>query len=172
MQDVRLAGIGDTDELRIDPHFFDLLAEVKDLNDHLKIAHPVAEPFFSYIRNGENLPAAAYIRDDETTDVYYASVGALSQFVLRADACIPLKAGPHFHERSIARIRTNCNEVLVTRSGTPGIAWSSALSPQDDISIIPSGFLIRLGCDPSYYRPGYVVAVLNHPLWRLWSSAF
>jgi hypothetical protein len=167
-----LMHIGDTDELRIDPHFSELLAEVKDLADNLTKAHPLAEPFFPYIRNGENLPAVAYIRDGQSTNIYYASVGALSQFVLRPEACIPLKTGPYLEERSVAHVRTTRNEVLLTRSGTPGIAWTADLAPQDEISIIPSGFLIRLGCDPSYYKSGYVAAILNHPLWRLWSSAF
>src|SRR3984893_9730170 len=164
-----LSSIGHTDELRIDPHYFELVAHVSTLKDHLISAHPIAEPFFSYIRNGENLPAIAYIRDGEPTDILYASVGALSQFALRLDACIPLKS---LEGNAVQRMKTNRAEVLLTRSGTPGIAWSMDLPPENAYSIIPSGFLIRIGCNHEYFIPSYVTAILNHPLWRLWTSAF
>ena len=63
------------------------------------------------------------------------------------------------------------NDVLMTRSGSPGIAWPGSSITPDERTVIPSGFTIKISCDNTVYDSGYVAAVLNHPAWRVWTSS-
>ncbi|UEM18440.1 hypothetical protein JL100_015015 [Skermanella mucosa] len=171
-----LTQVSETNELRIDYHFRELTSAVSKVVFGIAQGYPLAEPFFLRVANGENLPASTYAREDEGSSLLYASVGALSQFVLRPDACTPLRDGARGVDAGfVENVKCKPNEVLLTRSGTPGIAWTSSfwnMAEEGVDALIPSGFLIRLACNEDYFYPGFVSAILNHPTWRLWSSGF
>lgn len=124
-------------------------------------------------RNGENIPAASYADGLEDAGALYLSVGALSQFALRMESLTPLLTSGDQITNAPARfkvseLRLSDKEVLLTRSGTPGIAWPGRLAPAG-LPIIPSGFLIRLRIND--FDTVALAALLNHPVWRLHSLA-
>ncbi len=75
MHSVTLPLIAGTEELRIDPHFFGLRSFVDALSNGISEGHPIAEPFFTKIRNGENLAASLYIRDEQPTSTFFNRLG-------------------------------------------------------------------------------------------------
>ena len=133
---------------------------------------PMAAESLDGIGNGTNLPASTYADDFPDASALYASVKSLSQFALRESSCIPLLADNgrlHKSEVKVEDVAVSAAEVLLTRSGTPGIAWPAALSV-GELPVIPSGFIIRLQVNEAW-NPVYVASVLNHPCWRLLSLA-
>lgn len=175
MLSVSLKTVASAGDIRLDPHHFILRQKVYDLIGGIKDGYHLKSPCVEKMRNGENLPASTYINDDEPSDILYASVGALSQFALRPEGCIPLRLDERFLTAGdIKSSRCGANEILITRSGTPGIAWTPAVERRSEVlasDIIPSGFLIRFHPNPNLVRSGYITAILNHPLWRLWTSS-
>ncbi len=169
---IRLGDVASTAELRIDPHFFTLSDTVRDIFAGLDHAVALRAPLVQ-VRNGLNLPENAYDLEAEDAEYRYASVGAISQFSLRADRCVPLRAPDQYsYKTPLSEAGVGSNDVLVTRSGTPGIAWPFAAEPPEDATIIASGFIIRLTViDCSVIDPVFIAAILNHPVWRVQTSA-
>jgi hypothetical protein len=170
-QQIRLATIADAADLRLDPHHYLLYASVKEVVEGIQPAMTLAPPLVTSIQNGINLPQAAYAAD-EASDYLYASVGAFSQFVFQPGRSQPLKPPDTFRypillEQGVPQP----DEVWVTRSGTPGIAWAAQWAPDPGPRIVPSGFLIRLRLDADLISPTYLAAILNHPIWRVWSAS-
>jgi len=121
--------------------------------------------------NGPNIPASSYADELEDAGALYVSVGALSQFALRTESSTPLLTIGDRISRTrykLSDVSTSNDEVLLTRSGTPGIAWPGCLAP-DGLPIIPSGFVIRLRVEN--FNTVTLSALLNHPVWRLRSLA-
>jgi len=168
---ITLRDVGGTADLRLDAHYFELENAISPLSTGIAAGIRIAPPVFPEVKNGENLAAMAYVRDDEETDFSYISVGAISQYALRLSESAYLKPpGQHTYSPPLNQVACRRNEVLVTRSGTPGIAW-----PVEDLYtpnrlLIPSGFLIRVLCPTDRIIPSYLAAVLNHPAWRIWSA--
>jgi hypothetical protein len=174
MLTVSLSDVARTTDLRIDPHHYDLAARLDGFIDQMKDEAALTWPRVSQVSNGENLPASLYLQDGTTSDVLYASVGAISQFALRPSSCVSLRSDAEgLSDETVTELSARPNEIWITRSGTPGIAWPVLAMPEalTDSRIIPSGFLIRLTCDTSMLEPAYVAAVMNHPVWRVWSSS-
>lgn len=174
---VTLSQVGHSGDLRLDPHYHLLTPVVASLQHGITRGWRITPPQFPRISNGLNLPQTAYqLEQAEAEDVQpylYASVGALSLYALRAERCTPLQSPERYKYRdSIDAAAAQPNEVLITRSGTPGIAWPAGILKANGPKIIPSGFVIRVQCDPQHLLPEYLAAVLNHPLWRVWSSSF
>lgn len=163
--------IGDSGGVRLDPRFHVRRALVSPF--FLALAH--AAPLGTMVagaRNGLNLPRVAYADVDAAGEGLYASVSALSSFVLREKACAGLLTdeggGIVGTSLSIEDVKASENELLVTRSGTPGIAWPASMTPEG-VKLVPSGFLIRVSMARNY-SAAYTAAVLNHPAWRLLTS--
>lgn len=117
------------------------------------------------VMNGVNLPAAAYA--DEASDssgFRYVSVGALSSGVLQSELSVPLRAT---YDESVRNLCVRDDELLVTRSGTPGIAWSPQSQTIVNSLLVPSGFMIRLQLNTQLVDPTFVSAIINHPSWQL-----
>jgi hypothetical protein len=121
------------------------------------------------IANGLNLPSSTYAETVDDAEAHYASVAALSQFYFREDACTPLLGlgdGRLTARVRIDEVAVRPNELLLTRSGTPGIASSAEIiGDRSEIPVIPSGFLMRITLRTM--NATYVAAIVNHPLWRL-----
>ena len=117
---------------------------------------------------------ASYSRQDEEPEGLYVSVGEISRFVLRPSEAAGLRFGlDGISESQATSLACKAEDVLITRSGTPGIAWAfeSASGLDPDVPVVPSGFMIRIRCDPDHLSPTFVAAILNHPAWRVWTSA-
>jgi len=118
------------------------------------------------LRNGTNVPKAAYDDPESESSTIYASVGAFSSFFLREPATTPLRV---IDDRIVGTshrvesVKTSVDELLITRSGTPGIAWTG--SAANEREVIPSGFMMRGRADSEDWAT-YLTAVLNHPVWR------
>jgi hypothetical protein len=124
------------------------------------------------VANGVNLPASLYADDLTEATALYASVTSLSQFALREASCVPLVIPERFlvgNKLTVEQASAQRQEVLLTRSGTPGIAWPATLAPEG-LPVIPSGFLIRLLLAKGF-DPIALAAILNHPCWRLLTLA-
>jgi hypothetical protein len=159
------ADIAGTPEARLDPHHFVLRRRIEPING-VSDGTPVAAPDFS-LANGANLAQRLYQQEDSAdgSSQLYASVAAISQFTFRIDACQPLVPDAVGEDLALRP-----DEILITRSGTPGIAWSAAQSPAD-LVVIPSGFLIRVRLLDENLLSGYVAGILNHPVWRVWTAS-
>lgn len=153
-------------ELRLDPHYFVLSRHVSELKTDPS-GIPLTAPTFE-VRNGINLGAQTYDVEQSDSGFRYASVAAISQFALRPEQSTPLKEAPDAADPT--KISARADELWLTRSGTPGIAWPARLAPTDQLWY-PSGFLIRIRSVTATCRPDYVTAILNHPLWRVWSAS-
>lgn len=95
-----------------------------------------------------------------------------SRGVLRVDRCTGLKGKDRYaYVVDPESAQVSADEVLITRSGTPGIAWAPCLQATPDVPLLPSGFVIRVSCLGSRITPAYLCAILNHPLWRVSTSA-
>jgi hypothetical protein len=167
---VSMSMVAERRDLRIDPHFYSLYSSVSTIAEGVSHYVTVDSPHFR-VKNGLNLPQAAYA--EEESDLLYASVGALSLFALRPDRCTPLRSPEAFaYSVDLDSERVDAEDVLITRSGTPGIAWAHEAQPQtDDVIVVPSGFVISVRVPAGDFSPSYLAAVLNHPAWRVWSSA-
>jgi hypothetical protein len=155
---------------RFDVRYHSLAELVSPFLDGVKDCQPL-DSCVSRSGNGANIPASSYADELEDAGALYVSVGALSQFALRPANCTPLLTsgdrvkGTRLKLENVATAKT---EVLLTRSGTPGIAWPGCLAP-DGLPTIPSGFLIRLAV--TNWDTVGLSAILNHPVWRLRSLA-
>ncbi len=169
---ISAAELCESDFVRLDPRFYDLFDVAKKVMDGLVDPVPLAEPLISF-SNGPNLPASAYADPDEDVGAHYASVSPFALFSFRVNNCIPLRAQEDGTVAGLRRppdeLRLLPTDVAITRSATPGIAWPGALAPAD-IPVIPSGFIIRGRCS-DLLNPAYLSAILNHPLWRMLSTA-
>jgi hypothetical protein len=167
---VALTEVGTTRELRIDSHFHLLSAKVSPLVHGVRKGCFINRPTFATVENGKNIPRQAYDITLDDPEFLYVSVGSLSQFAIQLDAAVPLKSPKVFvYDFSLSESAFKRTEVLLTRSGTPGIAWADRNNGNDP-KIIPSGFVIRIDCDKSGFDPVYLAAILDHPAWRVWSS--
>ena len=168
---VDLQQIGKTTELRIDAHYFSLLDPIQKITQTIIEKIPLTAPPFGRIQNGINLPETAYEIDQDDPAYRYVSVGAISQFALRPDRATPLRSPDDYaYEVDLQSIACREDEVLLTRSGTPGVAWPVTSNIGEGPCLIPSGFVIRAQCPPGILDAHYVAAVLNHPVWRVWSA--
>lgn len=159
---------------RLDPHYFALFPRIAAIVDG--IVDPVRlEPPAVLVANGLNLPEAAYDYAADDPPYRYASVTAISQYSFRTDRAVPLKDPDSFtYKTSLADAAVGPLDVLVTRSNAiaPGVAWPAAEAwAEGGPGIVPSGFVIRLKVDPNRLDPFYAAAVLNHPVWRMWTAA-
>jgi restriction endonuclease S subunit len=171
MLPVSLAGVSNTAELRVDPHFFVEMLPIEPLKLGISEGIPIAPPYVASVTNGVNIPESAYDLTNEAPSLVYASVAAISQFAFRIDRCVPLHdPKQHDYGFDLQSSASRSSEVLVSRSGTPGIACAAVAIP-DDLVAIPSGFVIRIDCTEEILLPTYLAAVLNHPAWRLWSAS-
>lgn len=156
---------------RLDVRYHSSASLISPYFDGLRrTGQPLAE-LISSAGNGPNIPASSYADDLDDAGALYVSVGALSQFALRAESATPLLTSENQVSGTRYRlpdVRTTDDEVLLTRSGTPGIAWPGSLAPEA-LPIIPSGFVIRLRVED--FDTVALSAVLNHPVWRLRSLA-
>lgn len=155
---------------RLDVRYHMLAELVNPFLDGVKDCQPL-DFFVSRSSNGANIPASSYADELEDAGALYVSVGALSQFALRPTNCTPLlTVGDHVKgtRLNLDDVATGKNEILLTRSGTPGIAWPGCLAPKGLLTI-PSGFLIRLAV--THWDTVGLSAILNHPVWRLRSLA-
>ncbi len=170
-QSIRLATVAAAADVRLDPHHYTLYERAKDLATGMLAPLPLREPLLHGARNGINLPQEAYATE-HSDDYLYASVAAFSQFAFRPDRCQALRPPESFaYGPDIAKERCMPEELIITRSGTPGIAWAGSLAPEPLSVIVPSGFVIRAKVRTSVATPVYVAAVLNHPAWRIWSAS-
>lgn len=168
---VGLAAIAEGGEARLDPHHYGLLAGVKELVEGFVDSMPLKEPLISSVRNGVNLPQTAYAAD-EAGDYLYASVGSFSMFAFQPNRCQLLKSSDNFsYSVPLDQEVLEPDELVITRSGTPGIAWAVRFGPETELRIVPSGFMIRFRSGPAVASPAYIAAILNHPVWRVWSAA-
>ncbi|WP_218122146.1 hypothetical protein [Arthrobacter sp. ov407] len=131
------------------------------------------ETLVRQMSNGSNLPATYYCDDVEDAEALYVSVASLSQFLLdeeRSQAIrIPgKKSGAG--SKQLASLAAAANEVLITRSGTPGIAYPCSASEDGSLPVVPSGFLVRLSLQEGV-DAHYMAAILNHPIWRITTTA-
>lgn len=164
-----------TPALRLDPRHFHLMAKVKPFFDCLVDAQRLGDVVQAF-NNGPNLPSEAYAIDepgDDSEAILYASVAAFSMFAFRPENAIRLESdarGEVLGLRDAGAARLTESDVAITRSAVPGISWPGALVPAGSV-IVPSGFVIRAriaeGVDPLA-----VAAVLNHPCWRVLTTAF
>lgn len=155
---------------RLDVRYHTLSAVVRPILDAIRSAVPMSS-IVTTANNGVNLPASAYADDVGDADALYLSVGAMSQFALRSDACTPLLAADGVLKGtrlSLRDVSTADDELLITRSGTPGIAWPGSCS-SGELLTVPSGFVIR--AKVREWDTVALAAVLNHPVWRLNSLA-
>lgn len=175
MRMVSAAQLLSSADFRIDPHYYALRGRVDPLLAALAAPRPLNHEVLESVGNGLNVGAGIYTREDEDAGALYASVGAVSSYVLQPAACTGLRIGDGgLPEVEAAAQAASTLDVLITRSGTPGIAWTLAAdsSAQDAAQrIIPSGFMIRLRCRRDELLPEYLSAILNHPVWRVWTSA-
>jgi hypothetical protein len=168
---IALTTVAEGTEARLDPHYYCLFTGVKEIVEGFSDAMPLTEPLIDSVRNGVNLPQAAYATDEEA-DYLYASVGSFSMFSFQPSRSQPLRSPDTFHYSvSLDQEALTSDEMVITRSGTPGIAWAVRSVPEAGFQIIPSGFLIRFRFGPIISDPVYIAAILNHPIWRVWSSA-
>jgi hypothetical protein len=132
-------------------------------------------PPVAALSNGLNLAESAYDYAAEEPGFLYASVTAIAQFAFRADCAIPLKDPESYGYRvDPGEAAVEVADVLVTRSNAiaPGVAWPGAEVVADGVpKIIPSGFVIRARVNPEVLEPFFLAAILNHPVWRMWSAA-
>jgi len=165
--------VAKTDELRLDPHHYVLRRAVEWVVLESGWGNRIAPPMVEWMSNGVNLPRDAYGNDEEDEGAYlYASVAAVSQFAFRREQCQPLKDPSVYRYREkLSGLVAGKSEVLVTRSGTPGIAWPVAACAEDCPEVIPSGFLIRAAVGGDPVNAVYVAGMLNHPAWRVWSAS-
>ncbi len=173
-QHVRLSTAVETSAARIDPHFFTLIRQIGGIVDSLRSGIRLMYPATTAISNGLNLPEDAYDYLTTTPDLLYVSVGAISQYALRRDRAIAIKDPLEYaYASDPTAVACTAAEILVTRSGTPGIAWPAAeiVETADAPRIVPSGFVIRVSIDPLVADPFFVAAILNHPVWRTWTTA-
>ena len=156
---------------RLDVRYYILAREVEAFFKSL-VKPILLSKVVDRVKNGENLPASSYADDLSEAGSLYASVKSLSQFSLREASCIPLLADDGQIRGSRVRIEevaVDSSDVLLTRSGTPGISWPGTLAPES-LPVVPSGFLIRLSINLDH-NPIYVACILNHPCWRLLTLA-
>lgn len=164
---VSLDEIGRTAQNRLDSRYYILREKTVPALGALRRPLPLSE-IACGVANGKNLPASIYADDPEEAGALYASVAALSQFAFRPGACTPLlvdERGRVTGKWKASDIAVGFDELLVTRSGTPGIAVTGRDMAAADVPVIPSGFLIRLSL--KRFEATYVAAILNHPIWRL-----
>jgi hypothetical protein len=167
---IALSDVATTSELRIDAHHYLLSDQVREVINGIASGLPIASPVATSIANGINLPEAAYQLEADS-EWAYVSVGAISQFALRLERTVSLKdPESHAYGIDVAAAAGVPGELWITRSGTPGIAWAFE-APDSELHLIPSGFVIRISLDPRVFNPVYVAAVLNHPVWRIWSAS-
>jgi hypothetical protein len=169
---ISIQEVAKTASLRLDPHHYLLRFGIDAIVSGVKDAVPMTPPTIRAVSNGENLPEEAYdVGGDGSNEYLYVSVGALSQFALRIDRCVPLKPpDEHAYSQDVAALACKPSEILLTRSGTPGIAWPCVLF-EESTKLLPSGFVIRLDLVDSGIDPIYAAAILNHPVWRVWSAS-
>jgi hypothetical protein len=158
--------------LRFDVRFHLLQDQIAPFLDAISHSAPLGR-LLDGIGNGVNIPAVAYCDEVVDASALYVSVGAVSQFALRTEAATGLAANS---DGIVRGTRINLNEVSVrkrelwiTRSGTPGIATVPGLY-EGDLRLIPSGFMIRAQVAEPYDEI-YLACVLNHPVWRLLTTA-
>jgi hypothetical protein len=170
---ITLGGVAATGSLRLDPHHYLLFDEVAAVAGGIEDAVPIKPPFVRAVANGENLSEEAYeIGGADLSEYLYVSVGALSQFALRQERCVPLKPPEDYpYKWDIADMVCGPSEILISRSGTPGIAWPCLMFDGEERQLLPSGFVIRVDLAGSGLEPLYAAAVLNHPIWRIWSAS-
>jgi hypothetical protein len=170
---VRLSTVTAGHAARIDPHHFGLMpiaeAAVSGLNNGIRLGPPIVQS----IANGSNLQEGAYDYSAEDPTAVYASVGAISQYSIRLDRAVPLKEETDFDYRTaLTGMACTDADLLVSRSGTPGVAWPAREAFVRGLPmVIPSGFVVRLRLDTDAVNPMYLAGVLNHPVWRAWTSA-
>jgi hypothetical protein len=174
MRSVSSAELFATSDLRTDAHFYALSARIAQYVAAGRGWVGLEQLGVTSMTNGLNLSPQSYVGDDEEAAAWYASVGSFSSFAFQSADSTGLRGGPGgLTDEEIQRHAVTAEDVLLTRSGTPGIAWalSTDEEAQTDLPILPSGFTIRLRCDPERLKPAYLAAILNHPLWRVWTSA-
>jgi len=164
--------IAQSADLRIDPHFYVVAADIARLQASLRReGMPISLPSVLEMRGGVNLAESSYDPDRNVDGALYVSVAGVSQFALREDSCQVLREpASAAGKASLAEAAAVDDELLVTRSGTPGIAWPVQLAATER-GLIPSGFMIRLRCALDACRPLFLASLLNHPIWRVWSSS-
>ena len=170
---ITAASVSASRSVRLDPRYHFLCGLASSMIEALR--DPIRFGRVADFSNGLNLPRVSYGIDDEEAIALYASVAAFPVYVLRRNACVPLRgdaSGAIMGTRidpETAMVRAN--EVLITRSraSAPGLAWPGEAAPAD-VPLIPAGFLIRASLAPAVL-PMFVAAVLNHPTWRLLTAA-
>ncbi len=125
-----------------------------------------------HLSNGVNLPEPTYDpTPPDSPRCLYVSVGALSQYTMRGERATALRDPDDFaYGFDLKAVAATDDDVLVTRSGTPGVAWPAVLRDPESL-VIPSGFVIRARLLDSPFTAAYLSAILNHPVWRTWTSA-
>lgn len=139
-----------------------------------KLVAPIR--FESLVRdmsNGANLPATYYCDDVDDAEALYISVASLSQFQLDEERTQPIRVTAKdvaAGKKTLSSLTVAANELLVTRSGTPGIAYAVDDNQDEDLPLVPSGFLVRIRLQEGV-DAHFVAAILNHPIWRITTTA-
>ncbi|AOQ23176.1 hypothetical protein MTAT_17060 [Moorella thermoacetica] len=142
-----LVNVSNYQSLRLDSFFFRNMAFAKDFFDR-NFRWTKLDYLIKDIYNGENLDTKWYAIDEDTS-VVYLSVSQITEYGLEnknvhylKDEILSLRVGKK--KRKIRQIEKN--SIIVTRSGTPGIAISSNHPSFDynNYTYIPSGFVIVL----------------------------
>lgn len=164
--------VSDSRELRIDAHYHRLSRKVEALRRGIKRGVSLSIPHVSAVENGKNVARSAYDMTSDNPDFVYVSVAGLSQFALQVDRCVGLRNPDEYaYSFRLSDALVKPTDVLVTRSGTPGIAWAMTGNGDSGPKLIPSGFVIRINCEGSSVSSAYAAAILNHPAWRVWTSS-
>ena len=146
------------------------IAETKIKNNFL-VNFKEYKPFSIYIEeinNGQDVKKDYYSHGD--TGILYLSVTELSNANL---GIIDLsQAKQLIIEEKDIKIKVEPNDLLVTRSGTPGIAWVATENFLDKWDIvIPSGYLQRIKLK-SGVNPNFFAAYLNLKPIRMLTTAY
>lgn len=162
---------------RLDPRYFALTAKVEAFFGGLSTPLTLGEQVDTF-NNGPNLPSDAYaFEDPESVDddtVAYSSVAAFSMFDFRPASAIRLAVGDDGSIPGLAAevsdVELTERHVAITRSAVPGICWPGTAVPKG-FRVVPSGFVIRGTCRDGV-DPRAVAAILNHPCWRVLTTAY
>lgn len=154
--------------IRLDQEIYIAHEQFSDFIIGFKEVKPLAA-YLKDIRNGVNYKADLYSQT-ANTGVLYLSVNQIASGLGRY---LDLRDAKYLKiDLEDLELVLEPGDIVITRSGTPGIAWSAdpdVLEKWD--AVVPSGYTQRLQIETEHLIPEFLVAYLNSPPVRMLTKA-